>query len=142
MDDSAPIHIQRGAAGEAPRVETYAVPWREGMSVLDAVLWLRTHVDASLAVRYSCTNANACKECVVSVDGKTAYACTARLPRSGVTVAPLPNKPLLRDLVTDIVPPKERAATRQSVLREAAGIWKDRTDLPGYATLRKEWDRG
>ena len=113
MDDTAPIHIQRGTVGEAPRVETYSVPWHEGMSVLDAVLWLRTHVDSSLAVRYSCTNANACKECVVSVDGETAYACTARLPRHGVTVAPLPNKPLLRDLVTDIVPPKERATTRR-----------------------------
>ena len=112
MSETAPISIRRGAAGEAPRTVRYTVPWLEGMSVLDAVLWLRTHVDSSLAVRYSCTNANACKECVVSVDGKTAYACTARLPLHGVTVAPLPNKPLLRDLVTDIVPPKERAATR------------------------------
>ena len=112
MNDTAPITVQRGAAGEAPRTVTYTVPWRTGMSVLDAVLWIRTHVDSSLAVRYSCTNANACKECVVSVDGKTAYACTARLPLHGVTVAPLPNKPLLRDLVTDLVPPKERAATR------------------------------
>ena len=112
MSDTAPIAIQRGAAGEAPRSVTYNVPWREGMSVLDAVLWIRTHVDSSLAVRYSCTNANACKECVVSVDGRTAYACTARLPRGGVSIAPLPNKSLLRDLVTDLVPPKERAATR------------------------------
>ena len=104
MNDTAPITIRRGAAGEPSRTVTYTVPWREGMSVLDAVLWLRAHVDSSLAVRYSCTNANACKECVVSVDGKSAYACTARLPRIGVTVAPLPNKPLLRDLVTDLVP--------------------------------------
>ena len=110
MNDTAPIIIRRGTAREAPRLVAYTVPWREGMSVLDAVIWLRTHVDSSLAVRYSCTNANACKECVVSVDGKTVYACTARLPRSGATVAPIPNKRLLRDLVTDIVPPKERAA--------------------------------
>lgn len=46
------------------------------------------------------------------VDGETAYACTARLPRTGVIVAPLPNKPRLRDLVTDLVPPRERVATR------------------------------
>ncbi|MEW6078009.1 MAG: ribbon-helix-helix domain-containing protein [Thermodesulfobacteriota bacterium] len=30
---------------------------------------------------------------------------------------------------------------RQSVLREAAGIWKDRKDLPDFKTIRKEWDR-
>ena len=27
------------------------------------------------------------------------------------------------------------------VLREAAGIWKDRTDLPDFKKIRTEWDR-
>ena len=44
------------------------------------------------------------------VDGKTQYACTARLGADPVTIAPLANKRLLRDLVTDIVPPKETLA--------------------------------
>ena len=30
---------------------------------------------------------------------------------------------------------------RQVVLREAAGIWKDRTDLPDFKTARTQWDR-
>jgi Arc/MetJ-type ribon-helix-helix transcriptional regulator len=30
---------------------------------------------------------------------------------------------------------------RESVLREAAGIWKDRTDLPEFKAIRAEWDR-
>ena len=30
---------------------------------------------------------------------------------------------------------------RLAALRQAAGIWKDRTDLPDFAELRKEWDR-
>ena len=102
------LRIKRGAPGEAERIETHEVPFREGMSVLDAVLWIRGHVDSSLAIRYSCINANACKECMVLVDGATHYACTARLGAGGATVEPLPNKRLIRDLVTDIVPPKER----------------------------------
>jgi succinate dehydrogenase/fumarate reductase-like Fe-S protein len=104
---TAPITIQRGARGEEPRIENYDVPWRAGMSVLDAVVWIRTHVDSSLAFRYSCVNANACKECMVLVNGKTEYACTARLSAEGTVVGPLTNKTLIRDLVTDIVPPKE-----------------------------------
>ena len=110
-DETVPITIQRGAAGETPWTETYDVPYREGMSVLDAVVWIRAHVDSSLAFRYSCVNANACKECMVSVDGKTQYACTARLAKDGTTVGPLTNKELIRDLVTDIVPPKENLRT-------------------------------
>ena len=30
---------------------------------------------------------------------------------------------------------------REAVLREAAGIWKDRTDLPEFKAIRAEWDR-
>ena len=30
---------------------------------------------------------------------------------------------------------------RERVLREAAGIWKDRTDLPDFKSIRSEWDR-
>ncbi len=110
------LRIKRGTPDEAGRFEDYQVPYREGMSVLDAVMWIRGHVDSSLSIRYSCINANACKECMVRVDGKTQYACTARLGPGGATVEPLPNKRLIRDLVTDIVPPKERleAALKRS----------------------------
>ena len=30
---------------------------------------------------------------------------------------------------------------REAVLRKAAGIWKDRTDLPDFKATRAEWDR-
>ncbi len=30
---------------------------------------------------------------------------------------------------------------RETVLREAAGLWKDRTDLPDFKEIRTEWDR-
>ena len=65
LPDTVPITLQRGAPGEESRTETYDVPYREGMSVLDAVVWIRTNVDSSIAFRYSCVNANACKECMV-----------------------------------------------------------------------------
>lgn len=106
-DETVPITIQRGLPDAEPWFETYDVPYREGMSVLDAVVWIRANVDSSLAFRYSCVNANACKECMVAVNGKTEYACTARLAKDGTQVGPLTNKVLIRDLVTDIVPPKE-----------------------------------
>ena len=44
---------------------------------------------------------------MVQVAGKTVYACTTRLEAEGATVEPLDNKVLIRDLVTDVVPPKE-----------------------------------
>ena len=106
--DSVTVRVRRGTPGEPSRIEAFAVPYSEGMSVLDAVMWVRGHLDSTLAIRYACINANACKECMVRVDGKTGYACTSRLDADGALIEPLDNKALIRDLVTDIVPPKER----------------------------------
>ena len=106
--DSVTIRVRRGTPDEPSRIETFTIPYTDGMSVLDAVMWVRGHVDSTLAIRYACINANACKECMVRVDGKTGYACTSRLAAAGALIEPLANKALIRDLVTDIVPPKER----------------------------------
>ncbi len=102
------LKLKRGAPGEAPRHEKHEVPFEDGQSVLDALRWIRAHRDPTLAIRYSCTSANTCKECMVRVDGKTVYACTARLEEREMLVEPLPNKALIRDLVTEIAPPDER----------------------------------
>jgi succinate dehydrogenase/fumarate reductase-like Fe-S protein len=84
------------------------VPFEPGQSVLDGLRYVRAHVDPSLAIRFSCINANACKECMLLLDGKVVYACTARLEPREMRLEPLPNKPLVRDLVTEIAPPDER----------------------------------
>jgi len=104
----ATLKIRRGTAGETPRIDTFEVPFEHGASVLDGLRWLRINKDPSIAVRYSCINANACKECMIQVDGETVYACTARLEARQMTLTPLPNKTLIRDLVTEIAPPSER----------------------------------
>ena len=31
---------------------------------------------------------------------------------------------------------------RDAILKEAAGLWRDRVDLPDYAADRSSWDRG
>jgi succinate dehydrogenase/fumarate reductase-like Fe-S protein len=108
MTATARLRIRRGRAAEAGRYETYEVPFEPGQSVLDGLRWIRAHRDPTLAIRFSCINANACKECMVEIDGTTQYACTARLEPREMTIEPLSNKALVRDLVTEIAPPAER----------------------------------
>jgi succinate dehydrogenase/fumarate reductase-like Fe-S protein len=106
---TARLNIRRGMAEEPLRYEEFTVPFEDGATVLDALMWIRTYRDPSLAIRYSCINANVCKECTIAVDGKVVYACTTRLVADRVMVlAPLPGKQHLRDLVTEMRPPKER----------------------------------
>jgi succinate dehydrogenase/fumarate reductase-like Fe-S protein len=45
---------------------------------------------------------------MINDDGKTVYACITRLTENETTLEPLPNKTLIRDLVTEIAPPDER----------------------------------
>jgi succinate dehydrogenase/fumarate reductase-like Fe-S protein len=111
VSERATLVIRRGVPGEPPRDESWDVPFEAGQSVLDALRWIRAHHDPTLAIRYSCTNANTCKECMVRLDGKTVYACTARLHPGMMRVEPLPNKALLRDLVTEIAPRDERLSS-------------------------------
>jgi succinate dehydrogenase/fumarate reductase-like Fe-S protein len=100
--------IRRGAEGEPQSWSCYEVAFEPGQSVLDGLRRLRIEADPTLAFRYSCINANACKECLILIDGDVAYACTARLEPREMKLEPLPNKRLLRDLATDIAPPDER----------------------------------
>ena len=105
---STQVQVWRGTADDDRGFQTYEVPFEDGMSVLDALRWIRTHVDSSLAIRYSCVNANACKTCMALVNGEVEYTCIARLSEDGVTVGPIPKRPIIRDLVTDTVPADEK----------------------------------
>lgn len=108
MTEQATLTVWRGSEAGSGRWETHAVPYEPGQSVLDGLRWIRVNRDPSLAIRFSCINANACKECMIELDGKTVYACTARLEPREMTLAPLSNKKRVRDLVTEIAPPAER----------------------------------
>ena len=90
--------------------------------MLDALRRIAIEQDPTLAFRYSCINANACKECMMMLDGKVVYACTARLEPREMILEPLPNKPLIRDLVTEIAPPDERIGVHEDARNAHSGF--------------------
>jgi succinate dehydrogenase/fumarate reductase-like Fe-S protein len=105
---TARLRVWRGVEREQGYFDDFEVPYEEGMSVLDALRWVRANRDSTLAIRYSCINANACKTCMALVDGAVEYTCIAKLTAGPMTIEPLPKRPLIRDLVTDIVPEDEK----------------------------------
>ena len=88
--------IRQASADDSSRPEVFEIPEYDGMTVLDALNWIREHVDPSLAVRFSCRS-DVCKECLSLVNGEKAYTCTVPA-RGDITVRALPNKRLLSDL--------------------------------------------
>lgn len=95
------VQVVRGDAEHEAALERHDVPYREGMSLLDALFWIREHRDPSLAVRYSCRSANACKECAAVVNDRGGYLCSIRaVPDEEVRIEPLKGRPWIKDLVT------------------------------------------
>ena len=105
---TAHLKIWRGRSREDGRYEEFEVAFEDGDSVLDGLVRIRLHQDPDLAIRFSCFNANVCKECMMLIDGNVEYACIAKLREGLIQLDPLATSPLLRDLVTDTLSPKER----------------------------------
>lgn len=108
LPSTATLIVRRGTAGEPGRLQRWEVPFEAGQTVLDGLRWIRVHADPTLAFRFSCISANACKECLIQLDGRTVYACLERLTPGEMRLEPLPKKTLVRDLVTEIAPTDER----------------------------------
>jgi succinate dehydrogenase / fumarate reductase iron-sulfur subunit len=86
-----------------PRFEEFSVPYRKGMTVLDAILYARDYIDHSIAVRFSCRMAS-CGSCGMRINGKPKLACytqVSELNTERVVVQPMDNFPIIKDLATD-----------------------------------------
>src|SRR5262245_59637885 len=105
MRDTVEVSLWRGKADG--RYQTYAVPLRESQTVLDVVTWVQRHLDATLAYRFAC-RVGMCGSCAMTVNGRPRWTCRTHV--SGVaangvlTIGPLQNLPIIKDLATDMQP--------------------------------------
>ena len=68
---------------------------------MDGLIKVRELHDSSLAFRRGCLHCNTCKMCLALIDGRAGYLCTSRLEEK-VTVEPLKNRRIIRDLVVEM----------------------------------------
>src|SRR5690348_18211700 len=95
--------------GEPAHWQDYEVELPDHMSVLDGVLQARADQDGSIGIRCSC-QAAICGSCGVRINGRPGLACHMHLQeaqktaRDGttITVEPMGNMPVVRDLITDM----------------------------------------
>ena len=101
---SVRMSIYRGDASDGEMV-TYDVPVREGMVVLDAVLWVQANLAPDLAVRWNCKAAK-CGSCSAEINGFPRLMCKSPVSDYGdeLSVRPMRTFPVIRDLVTERTP--------------------------------------
>src|SRR5438067_9034054 len=86
--------------------QTYQVAADDRMTVLDALFVIQREQDPSLAFRCSC-RVGMCGTCAMTINWMPRLACQTRvetLQADTVTVGPLPNLPVLKDLVVSLEP--------------------------------------
>ncbi|MEE9256422.1 MAG: succinate dehydrogenase/fumarate reductase iron-sulfur subunit [bacterium] len=101
------FRIRRGDGADDPgeRFQAYEVAPRPRMTVLDALTAIQSAQDASLGFRYSC-RVGMCGTCALGVNGRPRWACRTLMEGLGgtVTLEPLANFPVIRDLAVDMEP--------------------------------------
>jgi fumarate reductase iron-sulfur subunit len=88
---------------EHPRLDTYEVPLRKEWVVLDALNYIKDHLDGSLSFRWSC-RMGVCGSCGMTVNGVPKLTCATFVSDYSpgpVRIEPLKHFPVLRDLVVD-----------------------------------------
>lgn len=106
--------VIRQKQNTAPSVQTYPLDVDPENTVLQGLNRIKWELDGSLAFRKNCRN-TICGSCAMRINGRSALACkekvknelmnelaisAAKLPE--ITVAPMGNMPVIKDLVVDM----------------------------------------
>lgn len=89
---------------DRPRFQRYEVPFQDDTVVLDALNYIKDHLDGSLAYRWSC-RMGVCGSCGMMVNGEPRLTCSAFLREwhpATIRVEPLTHFPVIRDLVINL----------------------------------------
>ena len=87
------------SADKAPRYVNYVVPRTRYMRIMDVLEHLTEVEGVNLAYRSSC-GIKKCGTCGISANGVPKLACYEAV-EDGMTIEPLPNFPVVRDLIVD-----------------------------------------
>jgi fumarate reductase iron-sulfur subunit len=97
------VNVHRGGAGGS--LQRFEVPRHESQTVLDVVSHIQRALDPTLAYRFAC-RVGMCGSCAMTVNGQARWTCRTHVDTVAkddeLTVGPLRNLPVIRDLVTDM----------------------------------------
>lgn len=85
--------------------QTFKLPEKKSMTVLEGLYYIMEHLDPTLAFRSSCRQ-GVCGSCAMHINGQYRLACETQVADMGetVTVRPLAHMKIVRDLVVDLDP--------------------------------------
>jgi fumarate reductase iron-sulfur subunit len=137
------VRVWRGR--EDGRFQAFAVPRRASQTVLDVVTWIQRHLDTTLSYRYAC-RVGMCGSCAMTVNGRPRWTCRTHVDKVAegdtLTVAPLANLPVVKDLAADMAPFFDKWAKAGGRFVPAAEPPADFAIVPPATRERRAADAG
>jgi len=87
-----------------PHFQEFTVPTSRGTTVLEGLIYIKENLDSSLTFRSSC-RMSICGSCGVMINNYPHLACHTQIDElhsDRLTLKPLPNLPIIKDLVPDL----------------------------------------
>jgi fumarate reductase iron-sulfur subunit len=101
------LHIRVWRGQETGEYQAFEVPRLESQTVLDVVTHIQRELDPTLSYRFAC-RVGMCGSCAMTVNGKARWTCRTHVSvvaeNDTLEIGPLNNLPVIKDLVTDMVP--------------------------------------
>ena len=134
------VRVKRGAA-----YERFEVPRHPSQTVLDVVTYIQRVLDPSLAYRYAC-RVGMCGSCAMMVNDVPRWTCRTHVDRvaknDSLTIGPLRNLPVIRDLVVDMREFFDRWARAKGDFRGRQTKHDDFAPVPPSSEPRQLADAG
>jgi succinate dehydrogenase/fumarate reductase iron-sulfur protein len=116
--DVLTVQVRRFDGEGGTEVQPFQVPYQKAMRVLDALNWIAENAATDLAYRWFC-GSKMCGTCAVRMNGREVLACWEAV-EPAMTIEPLRNLPVIRDLVVDRAPFERKVASLEPWLERPA----------------------
>jgi fumarate reductase (CoM/CoB) subunit B len=114
--DDISVRIRRfDGATKQTGYQDFKVPYQKWMRVLDVLNWIAENEATDLAHRWFC-GSKMCGTCAVRINGREVLACW-EAAEPVMTIEPLRNLPVVRDLVVDRAPYEKKVASLEPWLQ-------------------------
>ena len=142
---SATLKVKVWRGKERGEFQSFEVPRHPSQTVLDVVIHIQRALDPTLAYRYAC-RVGMCGSCAMTVNGAPRWTCRTHVDRVSrndeLTLAPLRNLPVIRDLATDMREFFDKWAAAKGQFAGERGRGDDFARVSPLSEKRKAADAG
>lgn len=123
---------------KSPKYSTYEAPQEKGLTVLQALFWIKDHYDDPPAFRrYQC-NRGQCCSCLMTINGEIKRACTTAVDEE-MLLEPLQDYPIIRDLIVDFGKLIDGRLVRKGTMIQCPKpVWTIDREVKQFIVFRQE----